>query len=120
MLTKERTQRLLEKSGRIKPREVLAAYEQTGLEPCAGWGDGKKYGCALTAMIGGHEGNGSTGITTASDRYIQGRMPTISLEDASSYRLGFVHAFDGECVPGAGWFRKGYRDGVRVRRFVFG
>ncbi len=123
MTVKERVERKLEKSGRITPREVLRRYEETGLRPCLGWGDGEKAGCALTAILGGHAGNGSILVAEAANRLMEGRMPHLPVFAATDYRLGFARGFDDtdfELERRSPAFRQGYRDGCRARRFVFG
>lgn len=128
--TKERTERMLERSGRISPREVLGAYRETGLVPSRHVFVSDGEACAIGAVVAA-----GIGVVAAED---QG-----NLEDAlfdrlggasSDYRDGFVGGFDGEpffapdypeelygwMAEGLRrWHAAGWRDGRRVRRFVF-
>jgi hypothetical protein len=102
--------RLLEKSGRITPREVLEAYEETGLYPkTRDFFDGERA-CAIGALRR-HQDLGSLGYSG----YMRSRIGKYHL----SYPMGFTNAFDGMGVNGkSAGYLKGYRDGQRVRRFV--
>ena len=112
----------LEASGRITPREVLRAYEETGFEPADGlWFDALgNRACALTAVAarGGHREGLISG--KAAGDVLEDRM--FPFCDAYSYRDGFVCGFDGE-IPEAGEELTdaqalGWRDGARARAFV--
>ena len=134
MPTRERVERKLERSGRITPREVLEAYEETGLRPLVGqWYEPEtSSACALSAVA-----VVTDGVVANQDTMMDGqaainlvvmRVPRMS----TYYRMGFVLGFDdkppplpsGEDDPAylktEAWARKGYRDGQRARRFVFG
>ena len=110
-----RTERLLEKSGRITPREVLEAYEETGLEPSfALWGMLGESACALTALgcAAGVEGEFPSSI---------GRRYYFDVRRGEqSYANGFIAGFDGtnRQTPRNARNRLGHRDGQRVRKFV--
>lgn len=120
--TKERTGRkdLLRASGRITPREVLEAYERTGLEPCEGWGDGRETGCAATAVFGLLPPSPPLFCFAHVGTLLAARMGGES--DPCGYGTGFVFGFDGSEDWGEDFpsWRKGWRDGARCRRFVFG
>jgi hypothetical protein len=102
--------RLLEKSGRITPREVLEAYEETGFYPkTRDFFDGE--GACPVGVLREHQDPGSLGYST----YIRSRISECHL----TYPMGFTNAFDGLGVNGeSAGYLKGYRDGQRVRRFV--
>ncbi len=123
MEIKEKRVSALEKSGRITPREVLEAYEETGLRPCNGWGDGKKTGCGLTAMVGGATMPAAAAgveMTMAASNLLSERMPQLGGVDRSEYETGFIRGFDGDRLhPFRDLiFRKGHRDGKSARAFV--
>ncbi len=120
---REKRKDLLVASGRITPREVLEAYEETGLEPCDGWGDGKKTGCGLAAVVGGatmSAGAAGVEMTMAASNLLLKRMPCLDGIDRSEYKTGFMRGFDNDRLhPFRDLvFRKGHRDGKRARTFV--
>lgn len=114
-------------SGRVAPREVLAAYEQTGLRPTFGeWYvtaliSGPSFACALTAVAKQKGWNDPERLMNgyAASKVLEGRMPR---ENAGIYREGFAKGFDGTIqrrdwpYERAEWM--GYRDGQRARAFV--
>ena len=117
MLVRERVERKLEKSGRITPSEVLTAYERTGLEPVAEEFWTENGACAIGVLMD------AEGV----ERRLRHIKPWLNQRGLSSmvpYMNGFYRGFDGlsplagpdaECPD----FRTGFRDGRRVRRFVF-
>ena len=139
MEVRERTERkdLLKASGRITPREVLAAYRETNYSPMVGdWfqscGDGRYQACALTVVAATSEdvrfGDANTGMLCAL-AHMQKRFPYVH----EYYRSGFTRGFDGNGCPEPtgdndhplergceGWERLGWRDGKRAASFVFG
>ena len=115
---KERAARLVEASGRVRPRGVLEAYERTGLRPGTGvfvdYEHGEACAYGVLAVRRGIDPMGWSGQTLDWMNRIHG-----------DYAAGFYCAFDGEeGLPC--WLeetpegRTGWRDGKRVRRFVFG
>lgn len=127
MQVKERTERLLEKSGRITPREVLDAYEETGLKPARAVFMGGAEACAVgVLMYRDHmwparvfSGDWGEVAIALLNRWTEQRLALAGGED---YRIGFTTAFDGiaESTMTRPSERKGFRDGQRVRHFVFG
>lgn len=127
---RERTELKLETSGRITPREVLEAYEETGMQPMTeAWYEPSKYGdraCAIT-VLAHHNGYVGEYACIDTEAFIEERFPYVS----EYYQSGFVKGFDGGSCPepgdddhplmrgSEGWERLGWRDGQRVRRFVF-
>jgi hypothetical protein len=113
--TRERTERLLEKSGRITPREVLEAYEETGLTPKTGsfvTDAGEACGIGVVAI------RHVESLAYAFARYMRQR----GVNRPVFYASGFANAFDGHAqqipqLTGES-YKTGYRDGQRVRRFV--
>ena len=130
---------LLATSGRITPREVLDAYQETGLEPVFDdWYDTHyidleqiTHACGFTVVA----------LANASPRPLTGSgvehfvffYGTRRFEDvASYYKGGFARGFDGKDASESsgddhplqlgceGWERKGWRDGKRARAFVLG
>lgn len=114
-LAPERTERLLEKSGRITPREVLEAYEQTGLKPIQNIYytdvDEQARACAMGALAAAHGSYDDDPFT-----YMEDRMG----EDWERYLESFACAFDNyRFAPGHhDW--KAYLDGQRSRKAVLG
>ena len=117
----QRTERLLEKSGRITPREVLEAYETTGRGVCFdGFGD--EFGsmgkaCAIGALMA-RDGVSLHSSVELSD-WLRERSERVGMD----YYGGFYRGFDGffsaqEDREGRQSYRNGYRDGQRVRAFV--
>ncbi len=128
MKTKQRVSSItsLKASGRITPREVVEAYERTGKTPIFGrWTNSTGGVCGLVAVAHdkGHYATVSLdadAIIRAVNALLEGRMPPAY--DPWSYRDGFAEGFDG-CYRNPDWPRseaedKGYRDGLRARRFV--
>lgn len=121
--TKGRTERLLERSGRITPREVLGAYRETGIKPCASTfilGDFLHgyEACAIGALAM------RDGVYPTGDD-LDGWIERKTAGQGPSYATGFWKGFDGESLPPffaarSAQARKGWRDGARCRRFVFG
>jgi hypothetical protein len=109
--SKERTERLLEKSGRITPREVLEAYQVTGLYPGTRHYRVGDTACAIGALAH-HKAPATDGYTV----YVGKRTAS----NPSGYAAGFANAFDGWDMMSLAtkMYRTGYRDGQRVRRFV--
>lgn len=117
---------------RITPREALAAYEATGATPVANIfaleQGGQMEACPLGAIIVAHTGEWP--LSAVIEDYLRQRFSVLGGE----YGDGFAISFDGAaeesldgiiCATGyedvsALWFRWGYRDGRRCRRFVFG
>ena len=106
MPVNERTERLLERSGRITPREVLAAAERLGIEV-----QPQRYatcGMGVVTMAAGWEHKPY--------HYMRERYG----ERGGSYTDGFITGFDGyEPAQGGVDYRKGYRDGRRCGRFTW-
>jgi hypothetical protein len=133
---RRRSQRKLERSGRITPREVLEAYRDTGLAPMFGeWyalQNGKERACALTAVgiAQGHRCDAfGLEVGRAADALMDSRFGPYEAHD---YQDAFVYGFDGHDLPPSlppddslgedrqAWERIGWRDGRRARRAVFG
>jgi hypothetical protein len=115
--TKERVERKLEKSGRITPREVLEAYEETGLEPAENIFVLRNKACAFGAVMVREGVPRVRGVLDESEKkaWLTRRMRRLG----PTYALGFYEGFDGAGSMGlVGRLRKGYRDAQRVRRFV--
>jgi hypothetical protein len=109
--TRERVERKLEKSGRITPREVLEAYEETGLKPCEGQFLSGNRACALGVLRLYADPSCKYHV-----QYMRTRMPQ---QNPVSYASGFTNGFDGTGTQRQSiGYLKGYRDGQRVRRFV--
>jgi hypothetical protein len=111
----QRVERLLEKSGRITPREVLKAYEATGLIPSANIYRCDQLACALGVLLevsGAPRTTDDFGEIGAVDGLAFARRIT---ED---YVLGFEAGFDNVPKSSDVLRSQGYRDGRRVRRFV--
>lgn len=115
----------LEVSGRITPREVLEAYEETGFAPLFGWWFKPltHEACALTAVAFA-TGYGNLPLNSRVAVMLLNRMDALPFRTA--YRLGFANGFDGgeladdypEDEERTEGFRAGYRDGKRARAFV--
>jgi hypothetical protein len=110
---KERIERLLEKSGRITPREVLEAYEETGLGVTFGCFVNQGRACAYGALMV------RDGFTQNLDFSIAEWTRERDMLAGLGYGYGFYRGFDGALLPSTGRYpRKGYLDGIRARRFV--
>lgn len=112
-MLKEKTNLLAPLCGRITPRQVLEAYEATGLIPGTGrfYDDGRA--CALGAIA-------AVGMRPTDD---WGKVfARIRLD--RDYMDSFINGFDNNFLRRLSFpsraARKGYRDGARARRFVFG
>jgi hypothetical protein len=110
-----RVERKLEKSGRITPKEVLEAYEETGLTPHQSYFRDADTACGLGVLMA-RDGLDARHAPIAIEGWIKQR-------DAAAgeyYSNGFWRAFDSHVLPLPNTVaeRKGYRDGQRVRRFV--
>ncbi len=132
MEIKEKRVSALEKSGRITPREVLEAYEETGFEPMfEGWFEWSKHGsraCGITvlAVANGVEPARLFEFACGVDDYMEKRIEYVG----DYYQSGFTVGFDGGPCPepsgddhplvegSEGWIRMGWRDGKRARTFV--
>ncbi len=136
MEVKERTKRLLERSGRIRPREVLDAYRETGFAAVRHKWAWKDEACALTALGVAHDPGPISSTENTEDEanvrdmalaYVESRMPYIH----EHYAFGFERGFDGHPRPNPGdddhplvrgseaWERCGWRDGRRAAWAVF-
>lgn len=145
MQVRERTERKLEASGRITPREVLEAYRTTDLKPVTGefYDVDTGEACALTAL-GAASGFGErmavARLGVVADALIDARIRT---PWAGDYQDWFICGFDGFPHPDSPLYppaesgaeappfdaayrelsedaqRKGWRDGRRAARFVF-
>lgn len=130
-MIRERVERKLEKSGRITPREVLEAYEETGLKIARDVYQVGDRACAIGVLMA------RDGIRLDGDE--QTLKASFAIDDWEKERIeyvgeyycsGFVNAFDGGIRPdepsddgpweyGSWWWEAlGYRDGQRVRKFV--
>ncbi len=128
MEVRERTRRrvafrLLEKSGRITPREVLEAQAKTGMMLEAG--DWQKCALAVMTHAAGYFDEAHAAACPDSPfsldmaGFLEGRMLQVFAYD---YGAGFAQGFDDHPLVQGGylWERRGWRDGKRARRFVFG
>lgn len=121
-MLKERTRDLLCESGRITPREVLEAYEATGLRPVREVFDNKAGGvCGLT-VVAAAKGEWPNGELLPEDAVMKVLERTMTHEAADRYIDGFMYGFDKEeeDEDASAWERKGFRDGRRAARAVFG
>ena len=120
METRERTQRLLERSGRIKPREVLEAQRKTGLTPAHNALRSRDNACGMGLLLA------MNGIDAEAD--FSAAMLWIVRRFEHDYSEGFMRGFDGlplhryalDHPKARREFRKGWRDGARSRKFCFG
>jgi hypothetical protein len=106
----QRTERLLEKSGRITPREVLEAYEKTELKPCFKSFTSGERACAVGVLMA-RGGN-------AVPPYLRNFMDGIDAAAGHDYVVGFICGFDGRAGVKHPIPQIGFRDGKRCRKFV--
>jgi hypothetical protein len=119
----QRTERLLEKSGRITPREVLEAYEETGLRPgteCFLDGDAACAFGVLMARDGVPRRESFEGFDHDALEQWQ-TLKTMAL--GSGYAGAFYDGFDGYSFDGYPYgihsdASKGHHDGQRSRKAV--
>lgn len=126
----------LEVGGRITPREVLEAYEKTGLEPIFDdWYDTHcidlertTHACGFTAVMLASKTPMPKGVHLydAIESYARERFDGAG----EHYKGGFALGFDGKDAPlpsgddhplmrgSEGWSRLGWCDGKRARAFV--
>lgn len=124
----------LEASGRVTPREVLKAYEETGYKPLfEHWWHPVEDGyeaCALTALVGASgvdlAGTPMLEASYCAEDYMEERLPHVH----HYYQIGFTAGFDDDLAPTSSgddhplslgsdaWERCGWRDGKRARAFV--
>ncbi len=116
----QRTERMLEASGRITPREVLEAYEETRLEAASGhyYDTVSGSACAIGVLLNSQgvwdrESNMWMDWDVAAG-WLRERVPLNSGE----YEDGFISGFDNYEEPDDPALHLGYRDGQRVRKFV--
>jgi hypothetical protein len=106
-----RVERKLEKSGRITPREVLGAYETTGLKPMFGaFHDSYGRACAVAVVEARYEIPLTWPITSLVRRGYN-----------RDYIWGVVAGFEGAERDPAITLHAEYRgwlDGLRIRKFV--
>jgi hypothetical protein len=114
-----RVERKLEKSGRITPRGVLEAYEETGLQPGTRVFENGGRGCAFGALMmqaGIPVGDKSNAVFDIKHTWLNAVRDSAGM----SYVPGFYDGFDGapSCRKLDLAWKKGWRDGRRVRKFV--
>lgn len=123
--------RKLEDSGRVTPREVLEAYNATGMKACTGTfltvgPKGQMFGCGIGVVVLRRRGEpGHYGFMSDMERRMAaGGVYATPTREAAGYADGFVSAFDGggsvfqQDLPVRHPARVGARDGARARRFV--
>lgn len=122
-MIKERTRLdLLRESGRITPREVLEAYRETGLQPVRGaFRDRAGRVCGLT-VVAAMKGAWPNAELLPEKAVVEVLTRAMTLECAEHYLNGFVYGFDGyiQHENELDWKSKGWRDGRRAARAVFG